>query len=255
MAFKNNLVYIFHVKTEFKPVFDRTSTHRQPLGARNTLENIMTVNSLSLNPGIRQRQAGYTLIELSISLSIIAVLLVGTLTGVNRLLRSNDANNTISSTQSAVTYISKLYKASSDNTIYGTTKMAQMGVWDNSAVTFTGTGAAQTAAVKNAFGGNIEVGGNLAAVGTAAIGTGYWYRLSGVPADSCATLATSFVNTADGIYINAAKATTAAAIGATGTTGIYKVPGTAANSTVELARGCALNGTSGSVELALFILS
>jgi prepilin-type N-terminal cleavage/methylation domain-containing protein len=253
MTFKNNLVYIFHVETEFKPVFDRTSTHRQPIRARNTLENIMTVNSLSLNPGIRQRQAGYTLIELSISLSIIAVLLVGTLTGVNRLLRSNDANNTISATQSAVTYISKLYKASTDPTIYSTLKMAQMGVWDSSAVTLgVPTGGAT---VKNAFGGNIEVGKNDAAVGTAAKETGYWYRLSGIPADSCATLATSFVNTADGIYINAAKATTATTIGATGTTGIYKVPGTAANSTANLATGCGLNGANGTVELALFILS
>lgn len=213
----------------------------------------MTVNTFSLNRNIRKRQAGYTLIELSISLAIIAVLLVGTLTGVQRLLRSNNANNTVSTTQSAMTYITKLYAASGSNSIYTTTQLAQMGVWDSTVVTLTGTGAAQTATVKNPFGGSINVYSNTAAVGTgttaAATGTGFWYRLGGIPSESCASVATSFINTAAAIYVSSAATTTG--IVPIAANSAYKVPGTA-TSTPNLATSCASAGT---LEVSLFIPS
>jgi prepilin-type N-terminal cleavage/methylation domain-containing protein len=212
----------------------------------------MTVKSLSLNPGIRQRQAGYTLIELSISLAIIAVLLVGTLTGVQRLLRSNNANNTISTTQAALTNITKLYATVSEPSIYTTTNLINMGVWDSSAVTpAVGT---TPAFVKHPFGGRINVAANTAAIGAAGVnqaaaGSGYWYRLGGIPSESCASVATSMQNTAAAIYV--ASATTAGGATPTGTNAGYKVPG-ANNVTANLAGACASADT---VEISLFILS
>ena len=81
----NKIVYILLVLSDFKHFFRLIKY----LSSSNYLnlnfkEIIMTVNSLSLTSTNPQRQAGYTLIELSITLSIIAVLLVGTLTGVQR---------------------------------------------------------------------------------------------------------------------------------------------------------------------------
>ena len=207
----------------------------------------MTVNSLSLTPAKPQRQAGYTLIELSITLSIIAVLLVGTLTGVQRLLQANDTNNTIATTQAAISNITRIYKATADKSIYSTETLTQMGVWDSSVATMSGT----SATVRNPYDGKVTVFENGATVGAVASGaaanTGYWYRIGGVPKGACASLVTSFTNSADGIYINAASLTTG-----TGTTGLYKVPGVAANNNKNLADGCALGNT---VEVSLFILS
>ena len=205
--------------------------------------------------GQRQRQAGYTLVELAITVSIIAVLIVGTLTGVQRLLRSNNSNSTLTQTQVAITNIAKVV-ATATRTVYGTAAqdgtnvLAQLGVWDPSAVTLTG--AVRT--VSNPFSGSITVSPNTAIVGVAptgsAAGTGYWYRIAGVPEDICPSLAGSFVNTAAGIFIqNAPPADLSLTTGTA-----YKTPGVAALNTTNLATACNGN-TGGSVQIALFILT
>lgn len=202
----------------------------------------MTVNSLSLTSTSPQRQAGYTLIELSITLSIIAVLLVGTLTGVQRLLQANDTNNTIATTQAAISNITRLYKATADKTIYDTKILTQMGAWDISVATISGG----SATVRNPYDGKVTVWQNGLSVGTADAFTGYWYRIGGVPKGACASLVTSFTNSADAIYINAS------AVGANTSLGtVYKNPGVTASNTA-LATGCALANT---VEVSLFIAS
>ena len=207
--------------------------------------------------GLRQRQAGYTLVELAITVSIIAVLIVGTLTGVQRLLRSNNSNSTLTQTQVAVTNIAKVV-ATAGKGVYGgagqadgTNVLAQLGVWDASAVTVTGV----IRTVTNPFSGSITVSPNTAVVGAgnngAGLNTGYWYRISGVPEDICPSLASSFVNTAAGIYIDTPAAGASLSI----TNGsAYKTPGVAALNTANLATAC--NGNAGgTVQIALFILT
>ena len=214
----------------------------------------MAINSLSLNfsnPNIPKRQAGYTLIELSISLAIIAVLLVGTLTGVQRLLRSNNTNNTVSQTQAALTNITKLYASTGDATITTTNTLRDLGVWEAAAVKVVGG----LRTPQNPFGGNIVVGANAALVGTAAAGSGYWYRLQGIPEEACASLATSFQNTATGIYVLNAPSTTTATIGATpAAIKGFKKPGTPLNAPGDLATACTANAATGApLEIALFV--
>ncbi len=214
----------------------------------------MKNSSLFTSPGLRKRQAGYTLIELSISLAIIAVLLVGTLTGVQSLLRANNANNTISSTQAAITNITKLYAASSDKTIYAHAELAKMGVWEKSALTTTTVGTVTTATgAKNPFGGSITVYRNKTGFGAdlnaVADDIGYWYRLNGIPGESCASVATSFVNTADAIYISQA----ASILETRPNTNGYKDPST--KSTANLATGCNTVAADGTVTIHLYIPS
>jgi hypothetical protein len=151
-----------------------------------------------------------------------------------------------------LTNISKLYATVASNSIYNTGTLINMGVWDSSSV--TPAAGAVAAYVKHPFGGKINVASNAAAIGAAgvnqaAIGSGYWYRLSGVPSESCASVATSMQNTAAGIYI-ASAATTGGATPA-GTNAAYKVPG-ADNNTANLSAACASADT---VEISLFILS
>lgn len=215
----------------------------------------MAINSLSLNfsnPNIPKRQAGYTLIELSISLAIIAVLLVGTLTGVQRLLRSNNTNNTVSQTQAALTNITKLYASTGDAAINATGTLRDLGVWEAAAVKSIGNPAVRTP--QNPFGGNILVAVNTAAVGTALTGSGFWYRLQGIPEEACASLATSFQNTATGIYVVAAASTQATAANSPAAGNGFKKPGTLANAPADLATSCVANAATGNpLEIALFV--
>lgn len=205
----------------------------------------MAINSLSLdssNLNIPKRQTGFTLVELSITVAIIAVLLVGTLAGVQRLLRSNNTNNTVTQTQAAVSNITKFFAATGDTTILNTNNLVTLGVWEAASV--------RNGAPVSPFTGAIRVASNTAAAGAIAIGGGYWYRLQNIPADACPSLALAFQSTAAGIYVTGAAAadpaTTPLAANA------YRVPGAAAFNLANLNASCTANANGGPVELALF---
>jgi prepilin-type N-terminal cleavage/methylation domain-containing protein len=202
--------------------------------------------------GLRQRQAGYTLVELSISISIIALLIVGSITGVQSLLLANKANRTLSQTTVATANISRL-AAATNSTSFKTIELIKLGAWDVSAI--KGSGDAATA--QNPFGGAIQVAQNSGTVGTYGARSGYFYYITGVPESQCASLATSFYSTAPGIYINAFNTATDKLGGSPtyapdkGTH--YRFPGQTDN-LGNLTWACSSgNGTNGLVEIALFI--
>jgi prepilin-type N-terminal cleavage/methylation domain-containing protein len=197
--------------------------------------------------GLRQRQAGYTLVELAISVSIISLLIVGSLTGVQGLLAANKVNKTLTQTTVATANISKL-SAATGNAILNNVTLRQLGVWEQSAIRITGLPGALVTTVENPFAGTINVALNTAAVGNFPIGSGYWYKLTNIPEASCASLATSFFTTSPGIFISAAP--TAAAI-TPGIGGAYREPGQPDN-LARLNAGCT-SGAGDSVEVALFI--
>ena len=213
--------------------------------------------------GLRQRQAGYTLVELAITVSIIAVLIVGTLTGVQRLLRSNNSNSTLTQTQVAITNIAKVVSTAGTaknsvlgiGAVEGTPTLAALGVWDSSAVTISGNPAVR--AVINPFSGAVTVNQNAAQVGLPGTGsgpnTGYWYRLNGIPEDVCPSLASSFVNTAAGIYVSVADSSANGSL-TPGLPAAYKTPGNPTLNTTNLAAACTGN-SGGSVQIALFVLN
>ncbi len=206
--------------------------------------NFRTLKSLG------QRQAGYTLVELAISVSIISLLVVSSIAGVQGLLLSNKVNRTLTQTTVATANITKLI-AATDSTTLVTTDLIRLGAWDKSAVR-------SVTSVENPFGGEIRVASNDANVGSYGIKSGYFYRLSGVPESHCASLVTSFYTTAPGIYIYKApvgiddvKKTPSDAIPGPG----YRVPGRlTGDSLANLTDACASGaGTNGLVEVALFI--
>jgi prepilin-type N-terminal cleavage/methylation domain-containing protein len=210
--------------------------------------NFRTLKSLG------QRQAGYTLVELAISVSIISLLIVSSIAGVQGLLLSNKVNRTLTQTTVATANITKLIAATNDTSLT-TDNLIKLGAWDKSAIRTT-TVAPITTTAENPFGGIIQVSPNLAVVGTYPIGAGFWYRLSSVPESHCAALATSLYTTSPGIYINKTAASGAAAVGATNSDGNgYRVPGRlTGDSLTNLATACENGaGTNGLVEVALFI--
>ena len=217
--------------------------------------NFRTLKSLG------QRQAGYTLVELAITVSIISLLIVSSIAGVQSLLLSNKVNRTLTQTTVATANITKLITATNDPNLK-TADLIKLGAWDKSAVRSVTTTSGNpptsktTITAENPFGGIIQVAPNLAPVGTYAIGSGFWYRLANVPESHCASLATSLYTTSPGIYINKETASGDAAVGATNGDGVgYRVPGRlAGDSLAILATACENGaGTNGLVELALFI--
>ena len=205
--------------------------------------NFRTLKSLG------QRQAGYTLVELAITVSIISLLIVSSIAGVQGLLLANKVNKTLTQTTVATANITKLVAATNSADLT-TENLIALGAWDKSAVR-------SKTDVENPFGGIIQVAANKLGVGSFGAKSGYFYYMTGVPETHCASLVTSFYTTAPGIYINALPTKTAD-LGASPAYNDklgshYRFPGQS-DSLVNLTRACAsANGTDGLVEVSLFI--
>ncbi len=156
-------------------------------------------------------QRGYSLIELSIAMAILSVIIVGSLTGVQRILANNRTNNVLQ-------FIPRLNATLISGTLGGnggaliTTNLAtSLGAFEPNIV--NGVGAAQT--VRNEYGGRYAVISNVAAVGAAAANGGYFVYISGVPNNVCPILANGLAALTDGMWI--------------GLAGQLPLPGAAAN--------------------------
>ena len=200
---------------------------------------------------MNRSQRGYSLIELSIVLAIIAVVIGGAITGVQAILRSNNVNKTVTATNKAVGAItSKLIR---DNTYVNATTQnlssRAMGVWDEKTVTSPGTA---TAAVTNEFGGRVLVAPMTTATFGLAANQAYIYTLTGIPTSVCADVLLGLESLSFGAGVNneLASAVTTAPSALTGTT--VKSPGVLPTS-VTVSSACAPTTDSGQTTITLLI--
>ena len=134
-----------------------------------------------------QRQRGYSIIELSIALAIISLILVGSLAGVQRILRSNNVNKDLTAINLLA---SRLTTISSNMGSTAGTTMATL----NSLNAFEGLNVTAAPAagadptISNSFGGSFVVAPNAAAIGGYAIGGGFIIYATGVPGAACPDL-------------------------------------------------------------------
>ncbi|PQA83443.1 hypothetical protein C5F52_08310 [Limnohabitans sp. TS-CS-82] len=148
----------------------------------------MKINSQIKSLG---QQAGYTLIELAIAISIISVLVVSALFGVQKIIDNNNVNATSQQVSLATTNIAKFAAMLSDKTfIKDTNVAANLGIWPDNILTKGGTG--QVTNVANPFGGNFYTASNSAAVGAVAPANGYYIYITNVPDKVCAAVAGMF---------------------------------------------------------------
>lgn len=148
-------------------------------------------------------QRGYSLIELSIALALLAAIIVSSFIGVQRILASNRANEllrTVPTIHSAIVGATANATADSIKDIT-TSQVAGFGAFPQNAMVIDATTNAFTSAT-NPFGGKYEVAGTgPTAIGTVPIGEGYLLWMNNIPQSMCATVVNGLAPLASGIYV------------------------------------------------------
>ena len=195
-----------------------------------------------------KRQGGYTIIELSIALTIIAVLIVAGLAGVSTVLNSSKANAQI---EDSGIVLAKLQSTLTSSNVSGMTTAAAVGS------AFFPTSRVLNNVVTNKFGGNEFIASNAVAL-TATEGVvvganvGALYTITGVPRAVCADIASSLANLANSAWIlTTAKAegTAGLSAGLVADTSQIKAPGGVVNA-VRVGTQC---NSGDPVNLAFFL--
>lgn len=136
----------------------------------------------------KKSQSGYSLIELSIVLAIIAVVIAGAIFGVQAILRANNVNKTISQTNYAVNKIvAKLIRDPDYSGAHPQNLTAQgQEVWEANYITAGGT---PNADVQHPFGNSVYVRPLAATEFNLDRNQAYIYTLTGIPVTACTDLA------------------------------------------------------------------
>lgn len=146
------------------------------------------------------RQQGYTLIELSISLAIISVIIVGSLIGVQRILANNRANNLLAEVPRVNAALVGAAVNSTDFSVINTTRAAALGAFSPNTVKWNTTDGSAT--ISNAFGGSLFIQGNTANFdGVGGPDRGYIVVATGVPNDMCATVVNGLAPLAQAMWV------------------------------------------------------
>jgi prepilin-type N-terminal cleavage/methylation domain-containing protein len=144
-------------------------------------------------------EKGYTLIELSITLAVISVLIVGGLSGIQSIMNIIKVSEQVKVVAKLNARVSLLYRG----TTAGVTQLqvAQMGAWDTDRVTI----ASNVATVKSAFGTREVILPNANNdIGDIKANSGFQYVIKSVPQMACADLAMGLRNFAYAMHIHQA---------------------------------------------------
>ena len=191
-------------------------------------------------------QGGYTIIELSIALTIIAVLIVAGLSGVSTVLNSSKANAQI---EDSGIVLAKLQSTLTSSNVSGMTTAAAVGS------SYFPTSRVLNNVVTNKFGGGEFIASNAdlaAATGVVAgPNVGAIYTITAVPTAVCADIASSLANLSNSAWIHTegkAEGTAGAPAGVTAASQI-KAPGGPVNA-VRIGTQC---NSAATVNLAFFL--
>lgn len=176
----------------------------------------------------RSKNTGYSLIELTIALSILAVIIVGALVGVQKILRSNAVNNELKALPVTIAAAQRLTSNLATLSGITTATFYKLGVWPQDRVV-GGTAGAQT--VSNYFGGFQYLNPNSTAVAGYDVAQIFVLTLTNIPTEACSDIISGMDSMSLGLYIG--DNVTSDPAGAVATT-IVKDPGSA---TAAAARG------------------
>ena len=196
-----------------------------------------------------KRQGGYTIIELGIALTIIAVLIVAGLAGVTTVLNNSKANGQI---EESGIVLAKLQSTLTTTNVTGMSTAAAVGSGFFPSSRVTGN------TVTSKFGGSEFVGTSTveltSAHGVSAVaGVGAIYTITAVPKAVCANIATSLATLANSAWIysgtSVSESNSTALTNLTATTSQIKAPG----AQVQAARVGTQCNLADNVSLAFFL--
>ena len=147
-----------------------------------------------------REQAGYTLVELAISIAIISVLVVSALFGVQKIVDNKNVNAVSQHVTLANANIRKTSAMLADKLfVLNTNTAANLGIWPDNITTKVNGLVTQ---VTNPFGGNYFTATNNLDVGAVTAGNGYYIMITNVPDRVCASVAGMFGASAWQIVVN-----------------------------------------------------
>jgi prepilin-type N-terminal cleavage/methylation domain-containing protein len=195
--------------------------------------------------------SGYSLIELSIALSILAVIIVGSLIGVQKILRTNAVNNELKAMPETIASAQRLTSNLAGLNGLNTATFTALGVWPQDRV----VGAGANATVSNFFGGRQFLNPNTQATAGYDANQLFVLTLTNIPTEACADLVSGMDRMALGLYVGANTANDPIG-GVAGN--IVKNPGTTANAgersanLATLAQRCGAAG-GGRIQLDMLV--
>jgi prepilin-type N-terminal cleavage/methylation domain-containing protein len=200
---------------------------------------------------MKHSQRGYSLIELSIVLAIIAVVIGGAITGVQLLLQSNNVNKTISNTNRAVGAITSKLIRDPNYANATTVNLASpsMGVWEPRSI--TGVGA--NAVVNHDFGNRVFVAPIAAAAFNYGANQAYVYTLTGIPTSACTDLVMGLESLAVAVSVVNAAPVVAAPVALAVAPAVVKSPPALLPTSVTVAAQCAPAADTGTTTISLLI--
>jgi prepilin-type N-terminal cleavage/methylation domain-containing protein len=179
-------------------------------------------------------QKGYSLVELSVALAIVAVILVGALLGTRQIMLTNSVNNQVKESAIVISKIQRQFTKQSNTATASTNVLAPLNIWPSERSSIAGTNWA----IRGVINGSSElVFSNETAIGTLPANSGFIYTLRQVPVDACAELVTAMDAVSFALYVGASPAT-APSTGSTPSTTNVKVADTGSVDLTNLATAC-----------------
>ena len=172
---------------------------------------------------VKPKQGGYTIVELSIALTIIAILIVSGIVGITSVLRSNKANTQLEASGLTLTRLQAYVSTTASTIGLNTAGGIGLGLFPSTRVSgssvFNAFGTTGTAS--EFVSANSDNAQHLVTANTGAI-----YTLTAIPTQVCADIAVGLANLADSIWISS----TISGVATTVTAGhVVKAPGAALN--------------------------
>ena len=194
---------------------------------------------------IAKKQAGYSLVELSVALAIVAVILVGGLMGTRQILLTNNVNNQLKDSALVIAKITRQFQNSLDTSGATNANLVPLSIWPVDRFTnSTNTSGVFSGKVNGVIANTNEyITPNSAKIGSLEANNGFLYTFTNVPAAACPDLISGLDNMAYALYAGKTTGTAPSSVIPASLTAV-KAEDTARFAADKLAAGCSsLHGT------------
>ena len=189
-----------------------------------------------------KQQAGYSLVELSVALAIVAVILGGGLMGTRQILLTNNVNNQLKDAAQVIAKVTRQFQHAASTTDAINANLVPLSYWPKERFTSgVSTSGVYSGEVRGVIPGSYEyIYPNAEKIGVMEPNKGFLYTFNFVPAAACADLVAGLDNLSYAIYagksVGAKKST--GNVTPSNTNFVVKAADENTFDAVNLSRGC-----------------